>query len=114
MDLVDTLCAASVPLREARRVHLATYGTLIPHVFMAAVLARIGDCLVLGSVHGIAHHGAEIRGILAALEAGMAEGDREARNVVAISFVRDAEVELFFDDLKPMLGPATRAQAQGH
>ena len=112
-ELVEELCAASVSLREARRVHLAAYGTLIPHVFMAAVLARVGDCFVLGAAHAIATNGAEIKGVLDALEDGMAQGDREVRNVVAISFVRDAETELFFDDLRPLLGPATGAQVSG-
>ena len=112
-DLVDSLCEASVPLREARREHLAAYGKLIPHVFMGAVLARVGQCFVVGAQHAMNTNGTEMEGIFRALESGIARGDREARNVVAISFVRDAEVELFFDDLKPMLGPATRAQARG-
>lgn len=112
-ELVETLCEASVTLREARRVHLEAYGTLIPHVFMAAVLARVGDCLIVGAKHAIATNGTEVMGILDALEVGMAGGDREARNVIAISFVRDAEVELFYEDLKPLLGPQTRAQARG-
>jgi hypothetical protein len=112
-ELVESLCEASVPLRELRRVHLESYGTLIPHVFMAAVLARVGDCLIVGAAHAMATNGPEVKGILQALEDGMADGDREARNVIAISFVRDAEVELFFDDLKPLLGPATRAQMRG-
>ena len=112
-ELVEELCAASIALREARRLHLAAYGTLIPHVFMAAVLARLGDCFVLGAAHAMDANGPEIKGMLAALEEGMAHGDREARNVVAISFVRDAEVEIFFQDLRPLLGPVTRAQLHG-
>jgi hypothetical protein len=43
----------------------------------------------------------------------MTEGDRETRNVIAISFARDSEVELFFDELVPLLGPRTRAQLAG-
>lgn len=112
-ELVEHLCAASARLREARRVHLEAYGTLIPHVFMGDVLARVGDCLVLGATHAIAKDGDEISDIFEVLECGMEQGDREARNVIAISFVRDAELELFFDDLLPLLGPRTRAQARG-
>ena len=112
-ELVEGLCAESAALREARRVHLAAFGTLIPHVFMGAVLARVGACLVAGAAHALASNGPEVRGLLAELERGMREGDREARNVIAISFVRDGEVELFFDDLAPLLGPATRAQVSG-
>lgn len=113
LELVDNLCAASVPLREARRVHVQHFGTLIPHVFMASVLARVGQCLVIGSAHAAREHRDEIEGIIAALELGMKRGDRETRNVIAISFVRDSEVELFFDDLKQWLGPNTLGQTRG-
>lgn len=112
-DLVEALCEASVPLREARRVHLATYGILIPHVFMEEVLRRIGQCLVAGRLNAAPPHDKEIVAILAALERGMAEGERETRNVIAISFTRDSEVETFFDELLPLMGPRTRAQLRG-
>jgi hypothetical protein len=112
-ELVEALCAASVPLREARRVHLQTYGILIPHVFMADVLRRIGMCLGAGRLNGEAAHGPEIQGILAALERGLVDGGRETRNVIAISFTRDSELEMFFDELRPLLGPRTRAQLEG-
>ncbi len=112
-ELVECLCEVSIPLREAKRAHVESYGVLIPHVFMSDVLKRIGDCLVVGAGHGLATHGEEIRGIVEALERGMTEGDRETRNVIAISFTRDSEVELFFHELMPLLGPHTRAQLQG-
>lgn len=32
LELVEKLCAVSVPLREARRVHIQSFGTLVPHV----------------------------------------------------------------------------------
>ncbi len=113
VDLVERLCAASVALQEARRVHVHNFGTLIPHVYMAAVLARVGQCLLMGSEHAQSHHRDELEGIVAALELGMKTGDRETRNVIAISFVHDGEVELFFDELKKWLGPKTLAQMQG-
>jgi hypothetical protein len=113
LELVEGLCGASVALREARRLHLQAYGTLIPHVFMAEVLKRIGQCLSMGAANGLRDHGPEIAGILEKLEQGMAEGDRETRNVIAISFSRDSEIELFFDELRPLLGPKTRAQLNG-
>ena len=112
-ELVEGLCAASVPLREARRLHVEAYETLIPHVFMGDVLKRVGACFVAGARNALAHDGDEMRGIFDALEEGMATGDRETRNVIAISFVRDGELELFFDDLYPLLGPAMRRQMRG-
>lgn len=109
-ELVEGLCIASTALREARRVHLGAYGVLIPHVFMADVLKRLGQCLARSTVTGHGEDAPEMRGILEMLETGMAEGDRETRNVIALSFARDSEVELFFAQLLPMMGPQTRAQ----
>ena len=113
IELVEGLCAASVSLREARRLHLAAYGALIPHVFMSEVLARIGACLGAGLPNAREQHRIEMAGIIEMLERGMTEGDRETRNVIAMSFSRDSEIELFFDDLVPLLGPKTRAQLSG-
>ena len=112
-ELVEGLCAVSVPLRESRRLHLESYGTLIPHVFMEEVLRRMGQCLSCGIAVALKDHGPEMTGILEKLEEGMADGDRETRNVIAISFSRDSEIEVFFDELQPLLGPKTRAQLNG-
>ena len=106
-ELVESLCEVSVPLREAMRIHMLAYGTLVPHIFMSDVLKRIGACLFQTT------QATEIRGIVDVLERGMVEGDRETRNVIAISFTRDSEVELFFHKLEPLLGPRTRAQLNG-
>ncbi len=109
-ELVETLCSVSTPLREARRVHVKAYGGLVPHVFMADVLRRVGECLGLDS---LALQRNEMDGILAALERGLTEGDRETRNVIAMSFTRDSELEPFFAVLRPLLGPRMRAQLHG-
>jgi hypothetical protein len=114
LELVEALCAASVPLREARRVHMKAYGgSVLPEVFMGDVLKRIGHCLGSGAMNARAKHSNEIEAILAAIERGMSEGDRETRNVITNSFTRDSEVELFFDELRPFMGPHTRAQIRG-
>jgi hypothetical protein len=112
-ELVENLCAISPFLTEARRVHLHNFGTLIPHVFMASVLARVGQCLLMGSGDARSAHRRELEGIAEALEAGMRTGDRETRNVIAISFVRDSEVEVFFDELRKWLGPKTLGRVRG-
>jgi len=113
-ELVAALCDASVALREAHRVHLRHYGTLVPHVFMADVLRRMGQCLAGGTANGFTEDAPEMRGILEVIETGMGEGDRETRNVIALSFARDSELEGFFAQLAPMMGPLTRAQLAGH
>ena len=112
-QLVQALCEVSVPLREALRLHVASYGILIPHVFMADVLRRVGECLAARRLHGSAVHDEEVECILKALERGLAEGERETRNLIALSFARDSELEIFFHDLRPLMGPRTLAQLQG-
>jgi hypothetical protein len=111
-ELVESLCAASVHLREVRLTHVKSFGTLIPHVFMSNVLARVGSCIEGRAVKPRAGHAAEIAAILDSLERGMDAGDRETRNVIAISFVGDAELQPFFAALLPLLGPKVRAQLQ--
>jgi hypothetical protein len=112
-QLADALCEASVPLREARRVHVEAYGNLVPHVFMADVLARVGECLAAARADGSSTHAAEVECIMAALERGLAEGERETRNVIALSFARDSELEMFFEQLRLLMGPRTLAQLHG-
>jgi hypothetical protein len=111
-QLVESLCAASPVLDEARRTHVKSFGTLIPHVFMSNVLARAGTCVAAGR-KAIVDHRPELDAILGSLEEGMTCGDRETRNVIAISFVSDGELEPFFGALKPFMGPKVRAQLQG-
>jgi hypothetical protein len=113
LQLVESLCAASSVLNEARRTHVKSFGTLIPHVFMSNVLARVGCCLAAGGGKPVADLRPEIAAILETLEQGMAVGDRETRNVISISFVSDGELEPFFAELKLLLGPRVRAQLQG-
>jgi len=113
VELVDSLCAVSTPLSEARRVHMGAHGCLIPHVFMGDVLHRIGECLGARNALDPSVHRREVEGILAALERGMSAGGRETRNVIALSFTRDSELEVFFEELRPMMGPCTRAQLAG-
>ena len=112
-DLVENLCNASPVLFEARRRHLESLGVLIPHVFMSDVLARVGICLALQRAEGQGAHRAEAAAILSELEIGLSEGGRETRNVIAVSFVNDSELELFFEELRPLLGPKMGAQLQG-
>jgi len=111
VELAESLCQVSVPLREAKRVHMLAYGVLVPHIFMADVLKRIGACLAeTGTPAG---ERTEIQDIMDVLERGMVDGERETRNVITMSFTRDSELEPFFDKLTPLLGPATRAQLYG-
>jgi len=112
-DLVASLCAASATLREASRVHLDQYGTLIPHVFMTDVLAHVGWCVSPDRGDASQQLRSEAASILGVLERGLAEGERETRNVIAVSFVNDAELEKFFAVLRPLLGPRLLGQMQG-
>lgn len=102
--LAARLCVDSVDLCAAHERHVAKNGNLIPHAFMAEVLARAGACVVAGSANA-PNRRAELAGILATLESGMAGGDHETCSVIGISFVLDAQGEPFFAALRPFLGP---------
>jgi hypothetical protein len=112
-ELADDLCADSPTLRELRRVHVQSFGTLIPHVFMGNVLAHVGQCLLKSMSASASNSAAEVGAILTTLEGGMTTGDRETRNVISLSFARDAELEPFFDLLRPFLGPKMMVQLRG-
>ena len=77
---------------------------------MADVLEYLGDCLKQDALSMSVAHKGEIASIIACMEQGMAQGDRETRNAVALSFARDAELEEFFHHLRPHMGPRLRAQ----
>jgi hypothetical protein len=113
VELVERMCRESAALREARRTHLRNFDVLIPHVFMADVLAYVGSLFRLGTPLPDAPSLGDVRAVLACLEDGMRSGDRETRNVIAMSFVSDGETEPFFPHLKPMLGDRLRGQARG-
>jgi hypothetical protein len=80
---------------------------------MGDVLKRIGQCLGSRTMGAGALDSTEVQAILAALERGMVDGERETRNVIAMSFTRDSELEIFFEELRSMMGPRTRAQLHG-
>jgi hypothetical protein len=111
LELATSLGSASAALRDALEMHLKTFGTLIPHVFMSKVLAHVRSTV---PPQAAAERPAEIAVILDSLERGMDAGDRETRNVISISFLREAEREPFFPVIAPLLGPRVRAQLQGN
>ncbi|HUP96548.1 MAG TPA: hypothetical protein VM073_01330 [Usitatibacter sp.] len=113
IELVDRICNEAPFLREARRRHLADYQVLMPHVFMADILAFVGSLFRAGAPLPDAATLQDVRAVLACLEEGMRSGDRETRNVIALSFVSDAEIEAFFVHLRPMLGARLQAEAHG-
>jgi hypothetical protein len=109
-QLAAALGSGSPVLAASLDAHLRRHGTLIPHVFMGEVLAHVRERL-LGAVNCAAEaRRREISGILESLEQGMAVGDRETRNVIAISFVSRGEDQPFFAAILPLLGPRVRLQ----
>jgi hypothetical protein len=109
-DLAERLCTASAALAEARIEHLAKFGTLIPHVFMGDVLARLGECMCADGKAPRVRDAPEIAAILDSLEDGMESADRETRNVVATAFAAGAERQPYFAALLPLLGRRIRAE----
>jgi len=80
-ELADDLCADSPTLRDLRRVHVQSFGTLIPHVFMGNVLEHVGHCLLKSLGGNPANSTAEVGAILTTLEGGMTTGRRQTRHV---------------------------------
>lgn len=111
-ELVEHLCDSSPSLRESLRLHVERYGTLVPHFFMEEVLVHVGRCRD-ALADAASPRRTELESILATLEQCFAAGDRETRNVIALSFMDDLEQEPFFSKLRPMLGPHLLAQVQG-
>ena len=79
----------------------------------STVLVHVGECLAADRLGGETSHAAEVGNIMEALERGLAQGERETRNVIALSFARDSELESFFEQLRLLMGPRTRAQLHG-
>jgi hypothetical protein len=102
-QLVDRLCVASTNLREARWRHERTFGTLVPRVFMSTVVARMGACVLAARGGPALDDRDELDNILYTLQRGMLSGDREVRDVIALSLAGDTELEPFFGELKPLL-----------
>ncbi|HET9651890.1 MAG TPA: hypothetical protein VFP36_06850 [Usitatibacter sp.] len=104
LELVEQLCAVSGTLAEARRTHVHNLGSLVPHVFMGDVLARVGDCLTADTAAQRCDRRPEVEAILGVLDGAAGVADRETRHVIAASFVRDGERAGFFRELRPCLG----------
>lgn len=109
LELVERLCAVSGVLAEARRLHVRKLGSLVPHVFMGDVLARVRDCLAAATPRERLEHREEVEAILRVLDHAAGEADRETRHVIAASFVRDCEHAGFFAVLRPCLGRELQA-----
>lgn len=103
LELAKELGSRSAELGEALARHLEEHGTLVPHVFMTAVLDHVR------TIASAKESRAEITAILESLELGMDAGDRETRNVISMSFLSEAEREPFYLDIAPLLGPRVRA-----
>jgi len=112
-ELARLLCAVSPILSEVHRRHMQSFDTLVPHVYMGDVLAHVGRLLAQMPRMQPWKPGGELADILETLDRAMLQGDRETRNVVSLSFVRDGEVEPFFAQLRPLFGPGLRGQVSG-
>lgn len=111
LDLIERLCAVSPPLAEARRRQVNGLGAMVPHVFMAQVLARVGECVMAETVKGRELLRSEVVSILAVLDSAASSADQETRAVIATSFLGDGKKHACFAALKPMLSPRLAALA---
>ena len=104
LDLIEQLSAVSPALGEARREHVNALGSMVPHVFMAKVLARVGECLSHESPIGREQLQPEVVAILAVLDHAAGSSDGETCRLIARSFLGDAKRKEFFTELRPLLG----------
>jgi hypothetical protein len=95
----------------APRQHVQGLGSIVPHVFMAKVLARVGTCLMAESAVGREQLRPEVLAILAVLDMAAGSADAETRGVIAGSFLKDSKGQEFFRALRPMLGARLAALA---
>lgn len=107
-ELAAQICSWSPDLLAARRAHLDTHGRLVPHLFMADVLARVVACQDAFS-DAKSRHRAELEAILDVLDSGARIGDQQTRNLITNRFLHAASTEPFFTALWPLLGPNLRA-----
>jgi hypothetical protein len=112
LDLIEQLSAVSPALGEARREQVNALGSMVPHVFMAKVLARVGECLMHASPLERDQLRPEVVAILAVLENAAASADGETRGVIGRSFLGDGKRKEFFAELRPMLGSRLAALAR--
>jgi|SRR5688572_5757801 len=103
LELIEHLSLVSPALGMARRQHVHGLGSIVPHVFMAKVLARVGTCLMANS-SGRDQLRSEVLAILAVLDMAAGSADAETRGVIAGSFLKDSKGQDFFPALRPMLG----------
>jgi hypothetical protein len=102
LELAESLGSSSAVLGATLALHLETFETLIPHVFMSRVLDHVRSSVTAKP------RPADIAGILESLEIGMEAGDRETRKVISM-FLSEAEREPFYATIRPLLGPRVRA-----
>ena len=104
LELVERLCVASKPLAQMRLTHVQGVGALVPHVFMASVLERVGCCMAAPTEMARSEGRLEIDAILGVLEFAAVGADRDTRQLIADAFVREGAAAGFFRELRPLLG----------
>ena len=104
LELIEHLCAVSEALREERKQQVLGLASLTPHVFMAAVLARVEACLTADTTWTRSRLRPELDAILRVLEVAAGAADPATRKVIAASFLREGERQRFFAELHPLLG----------
>jgi len=112
-QLFEKIAEAAPGFRLIMKRHLADNDTLLPHLLMADcgrfVASYFTGEKTIASDRPTAD---ELRGVLAAIDAAMADGDEETQNVVAASFVECVWLEPYFSELYVVLGPHVREEIE--
>jgi len=93
------------------REHLRDNDELLPHLLMSDLLRYIGSHFSGNAyMDALPPNPEQIRAILALLDSEIACHNADTENLIAVSFIEHIEMEPFFLQLRPYLGPALLAE----
>ena len=102
--LFERVCIAAPAFRAVMAEHLREYGELLGHVLMADLRRFVGKELNRSSSHE------EVRQVLLILDEALLAGNKEVKNMIAVSLLEHIATETFYRRLVPLLGANLRAE----
>ena len=112
-ELFSKIIDAAPGFKRTMEEHLSDNDELLSHLLMADCGLFVasyftGEKRIASDPPSVV----ELRNVLAIIDAALAEGDEEAQNVVAVSFVECLWLEPYYTDLCPFLGSKVRDEIE--